>query len=74
MLDLVMPVMDGFTLMKHLGKDERYKHIPVIVTSQAGEKSVRKSFELGAVDFIEKPYNLRIILHRVQNVVMASKK
>ena len=74
MLDLVMPVMDGFTLMKHLGKDERYKDIPVIVTSQAGEKSVRKSFELGAVDFIEKPYNLRIILHRVQNVVMASKK
>lgn len=74
MLDLVMPVMDGFTLMKHLGRDERYKNIPIIVTSQAGEKSVRKSFELGAADFIEKPYNLRIILHRVQNVVMASRK
>lgn len=74
LLDLVMPVMDGFTLMKHLGRDEKYKDIPIIVTSQAGEKSVRKSFELGAADFIEKPYNLRIILHRVQNVVMASKK
>ncbi len=74
MLDLVMPVMDGFTLMRHLGVDERYKKIPVIVTSQGGEKSVEKSFALGATDFVEKPYNLRIILHRVQNVVMASRK
>lgn len=71
MLDLVMPVMDGFTLMKQLSGDERYRNIPVIVTSQGGEKSVEKSFALGATDFVEKPYNLRIILHRVQNAVMA---
>lgn len=74
MLDLVMPVMDGFTLMKHINKDGRFKDIPIIVTSQSGEKSIGKSFELGATDFVEKPYNLRIILHRVQNAVMASKK
>lgn len=74
MLDLVMPVMDGFTLMRHIGSDKKYKNIPVIVTSQGGEKSVEKSFELGATDFIEKPYNLRIILHRVQNAVMASRR
>ncbi len=74
MLDLVMPVMDGFTFMKHLGSDKRYKDIPIIVTSQGGEKSVEKSFELGATDFVEKPYNLRIILHRVQNAVIASRK
>jgi len=74
MLDLVMPVMDGFTLMRHIGSDEKYKNIPIIVTSQGGEKSVGKAFSLGASDFVEKPYNLRIILHRVQNVVMASRK
>jgi len=72
MLDLVMPVMDGFTFMKHLSSEKKYKNIPVIVTSQGGGKSVEKSFALGATDFVEKPYNLRIILHRVQNAVMAS--
>ena len=71
MLDLVMPVMDGFSLMNKLRMDEKYRNIPIIVTSQGGEKSVEKSFDLGATDFVEKPYNLRIILHRVQNAVMA---
>ena len=71
MLDLVMPVMDGFSLMNKLRMDEKYRNIPIIVTSQGGEKSVEKSFALGATDFVEKPYNLRIILHRVQNAVMA---
>lgn len=49
-------------------------NIPIIVTSQGGEKSVEKSFALGATDFIEKPYNNNIIIHRVQNVVSAFKK
>ena len=73
MLDLVMPVMDGFTLMKQLKLENKYSHIPIIVTSQGNDKSVEKSFALGATDFVEKPYNPRIIMHRVQNVVMAYK-
>lgn len=74
MLDLVMPVMDGFTFMKQFRKERKYDNIPIIVTSQGGEKSVEKSFALGATDFIEKPYNNNIIIHRVQNVVSAFKK
>lgn len=73
MLDLVMPVMDGFTLMKQLRMENKYAHIPIIVTSQSNDKSVEKSFALGATDFVEKPYNPKIIMHRVQNVVMAYK-
>ena len=74
MLDLVMPVMDGFTFMKQFRKEKKYDNIPIIVTSQGGEKSVAKSFALGATDFIEKPYNENIIIHRVQNVVAAFRK
>lgn len=74
MLDLVMPVMDGFTFMKQFRKEKKYDNIPIIVTSQGGEKSVAKSFALGATDFIEKPYNDNIIIHRVQNVVAAFRK
>ena len=73
LLDINMPVMDGFTLMKQLKMENKYAHIPIIVTSQGGDKSVEKSFALGATDFVEKPYNPRIIMHRVQNVVMAYK-
>ena len=71
--DILMPVMDGFTLMKQLKMENKYAHIPIIVTSQGGDKSIEKSFALGATDFVEKPYNPRIIMHRVQNVVMAYK-
>ena len=60
-------LFDGLSIWQ----DEKYRNIPIIVTSQGGEKSVEKSFDLGATDFVEKPYNLRIILHRVQNAVMA---
>lgn len=74
MLDLVMPVMDGFTFMKQFRKEKKYDNIPIIVTSQGSEKSVAKSFALGATDFIEKPYNDNIIIHRVQNVVAAFRK
>ncbi|MDD3338588.1 MAG: EAL domain-containing protein [Lachnospiraceae bacterium] len=68
MLDLIMPVMDGFQVLERLRKDEAYRNIPVIVTSQAGESSEARAFELGASDFLSKPYNIDIAIHRVQNV------
>ena len=68
MLDLIMPVMDGFQLLRLLRESPRFASVPVIVTSQAGETSEAHAFELGASDFLPKPYNLDIALHRVQNV------
>ncbi|MDD4850131.1 MAG: EAL domain-containing protein [Gemmiger sp.] len=68
LLDLVMPVMDGFQLLERLRANALLRDIPVIVTSQAGETSEAKAFELGASDFLSKPYNIDIALHRVQNV------
>lgn len=68
MLDLIMPVMDGFQLLNILRETPQYSLIPVVVTSQAGETSEAHAFELGASDFLPKPYNLDIALHRVQNV------
>ena len=59
--------------MKQLKMENKYAHIPIIVTSQGGDKSIEKSFALGATDLVEKPDNPRIIMHRVQNVVMAYK-
>ncbi len=61
MLDLVMPVMDGFQLLKKMHVNPLFSSIPVIVTSQAGETSEAHAFELGASDFLPKPYNMDAI-------------
>ncbi|MGL6292963.1 response regulator, partial [Eubacterium aggregans] len=68
LLDLIMPVSDGFQLLKRLRSNPLLTTIPVIVTSQAGETSEAQAFELGASDFSPKPYNMDIAIHRVQNV------
>lgn len=69
MLDLLMPVMDGFQLLQKIRFDERTKDIPVIITSQGDEESEHKALQMKADDFISKPYSPDIIRHRVHNVV-----
>ncbi|MDD3369274.1 MAG: diguanylate cyclase [Lachnospiraceae bacterium] len=69
MLDLLMPVMDGFQLLNKIRSDERMKNLPVIITSQGDSDSEKRALEMRANDFISKPYNTEIIRHRVENVV-----
>ncbi|MDD3164263.1 MAG: EAL domain-containing protein [Oscillospiraceae bacterium] len=72
LLDLIMPVMDGFALLKKLQANPLFSTIPVIVSSQPGEASERQAFELGASDFLPKPFSPDIAVHRVQNVLARS--
>lgn len=69
LLDLMMPVMDGFEVLGLLQKDETLKHIPVIVMTS--EKSAEvKSIKLGAYDFITKPYDMpEVILARCERII-----
>ena len=71
MLDLLMPVMDGFQLLEKIRKDKRMQDIPVIITSQGDTDSEARALKMRADDFISKPYNAEIIRHRVANVVAA---
>lgn len=58
LLDILMPVMDGFEVLHRLKLDEKTRHIPVIILSAISESEQRiKGLELGAVDFISKPFN-----------------
>ncbi len=68
MLDLLMPVMDGFQTLSRIREDERTRKIPVIITSQGDRDSEKKALAMEADDFISKPYNADIIKHRVTNV------
>ena len=69
LLDLVMPKMDGFELMKKVMENEDTRHIPIIVLTS--EKSAEvKSLNMGASDFITKPYDMpEVILARINRII-----
>lgn len=71
LLDLIMPIMDGYSVLEEMKADPVLKNIPVVVTSQAGESSEERALTMGADDFIAKPYNARICLHRIANILGA---
>ncbi|MCR4562018.1 MAG: EAL domain-containing protein [Bacilli bacterium] len=72
LLDINMPIMNGFEFIQEIKADDDYKRIPIIVLT--GEKSSEiKSLDLGAVDFITKPYDLpEIIKVRVRRAIELS--
>jgi len=72
LLDLLMPVMDGFEVLRLVREDEELSRIPVIVLTT--EKSFEvKSLRLGASDFISKPYDLpEMVLARIQRTIELS--
>ncbi len=70
LVDLVMPVMDGFEVLATLKRDARFSEIPVIVmTARSDNDSEARAMEMGASDFITKPYNPVIVRCRVRNVM-----
>lgn len=66
-LDLMMPILDGFEVIERMKKDSRFKDIPVIfLTAKNGEISEIKALELGAIDYIQKPISPKKLLARVK--------
>jgi len=67
MLDVGMPDMDGYEAIKRLKSDERFKEIPVIFLSAMNdEKSEMEGLNLGAVDYIHKPFVTPLLLQRIK--------
>ena len=70
LLDVMMPVMDGYTLLGHLTADPELSLIPVIVTTQSdGVADELNALSHGATDFVPKPYHGRVIRRRVANLI-----
>ena len=70
LLDVMMPVMDGYTFLDIIKKDEELSLIPVIVmTQEDGDEDEVTALIHGATDFITKPYRPQIILHRIENLI-----
>ena len=69
LLDLLMPVMDGFQFLQKRSEDEALKRIPVIVMTSEKESEVR-SLKLGAEDFIKKPFDMpEVVLARCERII-----
>ena len=68
LLDVVMPGKNGFELCKILKADNEYKKIPVIfLSARTDVNDIIMGFEVGAVDYINKPFNTQEVIYRVSN-------
>ncbi|WP_373124583.1 two-component system response regulator [Blautia producta] len=70
LLDIVMPRMDGFEVLKAMKEEESLSGIPVIMATSEKEKSEERALILGADDFINKPYRAMVVKKRVENIVV----
>ena len=70
LLDVMMPVMDGFTFLDRIKADDRLSLIPVIIMTQSdSEADEVAALAHGATDFVPKPYRPQVILHRVASII-----
>ena len=70
LLDVMMPVMDGYTFLDRIRGDAELALIPVIVMTQSdSEEDEVAALAHGAMEFIPKPYRPQVLLHRVSNLI-----
>lgn len=70
LLDMMMPVMDGYTFLKKIKAVPEHSLIPVIVMTQGdSEEDEVNALANGATDFVPKPYRPQIILHRIKGLI-----
>ena len=70
LLDLVMPVMDGYEVLSYLKRHDAYAELPVLAMTQRGDSDGQaRAIEMGAADFITKPFHPLIVRRRAHNVL-----
>lgn len=70
LLDINMPVMDGFEVLALMNRDDWIEDIPVImISSEDGASYVRRAYEMGASDYISRPFDAQVVHQRVSNTI-----
>ena len=74
LLDIIMPGINGYEVLKYVKSDERYHQIPVIMLSSMDEvDSIYRCFELGADDYVTKPFDATILNVRIDSNIEKKK-
>lgn len=70
LLDIIMPVADGFAVLDYMTRNHWTDDIPVImISSEASETAVRRAYEMGVSDYISRPFDTKVVLRRVNNTI-----
>ena len=70
LLDIIMPVLDGFGVLSYMAREHIIEDIPVImISSDDSEKNIRRAYELGVSDYISRPFDAKIVYQRVFNTI-----
>ncbi len=74
LLDIEMPRMDGYELTSTLRAQKAFKDIPIVmITSRSGEKHRQKAFELGATEYLVKPYQDEVLMSIIRRLISESR-
>ncbi|MGQ9786896.1 MAG: response regulator, partial [Anaerolineae bacterium] len=75
LLDVMMPGMDGFQVLKELRASEEFRALPVIIlTALTAEQDIVRSFEEGVTDYIDKPITPAVLRARVRRWLMSNER
>ena len=70
LLDIIMPVIDGFEVLDYMNQNEWITDVPVImISSEDSAATVRQAYELGATDYINRPFDAKVVRQRVINTI-----
>ena len=70
LLDIVMPGISGFEVLRVMNADHLIESIPVImISSDNSDTSVREAYEMGVSDYISRPFDAKVVYHRVFNTI-----
>jgi len=70
LMDLMMPRIDGFEAIAYIKAQEAFKHIPILIISALSDQaSINKGLEIGALDYLSKPFDVADFVHRIKQAM-----
>ena len=70
LLDINMPILDGFEVLAAMNRSHTIEDVPVImISSEDSEASIRRAYELGASDYVNRPFDAKVVYQRVYNTI-----
>lgn len=73
--DIIMPELDGMQLLKFLQSDQKFRHIPIVMyTAVSDEDNMVTAYENGAVDYIIKPFSMKVLLAKIHRLLRKHKE